>query len=102
MTRAHYHLNLNLDDPNEREAWHILQSKRHGSRTTFLVEAILQQDRQKQLEERLRAIIREELAQAHLAPSAGASAVAASKEELEVKKIPRKTIDFLQSLAYGK
>ncbi len=42
MARAHYHLNLNLDDPNKREAWHILQSKRRGSRTTFLVEAILQ------------------------------------------------------------
>ena len=64
MTRAHYHLNLNLDDPNEREAWHILQSKRHGSRTTFLVEAILQQGRQKQAEERLRAVIRAELGDA--------------------------------------
>ena len=102
MARAHYHLNLNLDEPNEREAWHILQSKRHGSRATFLVEAILQHDRQKQLEERLRTIIREELAQAHLAPPVGASAVAASKEEQEVKKVPRNAIDFLQSLANGK
>ena len=102
MARAHYHLNLNLNEHNEREAWRILQSKRHGSRTAFLVEAILQQDRQKQLEERLRAIIREALAQAHWAPSVGASAVAASKEEQEVKKVPRKTIDFLQSLANGK
>lgn len=102
MARAHYHLNLNLDEPNEREAWRILQSKRHGSRTTFLVEAILQQDKQKQLEERLRAIIREELAQAHLAPSVGVSAVATSKKEQEEKKVPRKTIDFLQSLAIDK
>lgn len=102
MARAHYHLNLNLDDPNEREAWHILQSKRHGSRTTFLVEAILQHDRHKQLEVQLRAIIREELAQAHLAPPVGVSAVAAANEEQVVKKAPRKTIEFLQSLANGK
>ena len=43
MARAHYHLNLNVDDPNEREVWCILQSKRHGSRATFLVEVILRQ-----------------------------------------------------------
>ena len=39
MARTHYHLNLNLDDPNEREAWHILQSKRHGCRLCHRVRA---------------------------------------------------------------
>ena len=43
MTRAHYHLNLNLDDPNEREVWCILQSECHSSCAAFLMEAILRQ-----------------------------------------------------------
>ncbi len=60
MAKTYYHLKLNLGESNEREAWRILQSKRHTSRTTFLVETLSQPCRRKQKEDWLQTLLRAE------------------------------------------
>lgn len=81
-------MNLNLENPKHRKAWELLQSKRYGERTDFLVDAVLRME-QEDLEAKLRKVVKEELSHVEFA---------ASTEKKQPKSAPQAALDFLTSL----
>ena len=97
MKRAHYHLNLNLEDPRQRRAWETLQSKKKGERIGFITDAILRGDTDAPWEETLRRILREELAQIEFAAEKPPTPKGDGKNRKQAG-IPQSALDFLSSL----
>ena len=61
MKRPQYVFRPNLNDPQHRRAWELLQQMPSARRKEFLVQAILAAEQTDRLEESIRKVVREEL-----------------------------------------
>lgn len=90
MKRPQYVFRPALSNPDHRKAWERLQSIPQGQRKDFLVRVILAEEQRATLEQILRDVIREELAQG--------SVIQKSTKPTAEKEVPKQTLDFLASL----
>ena len=67
MKRPQYVFRPNLNDPQHRRAWALLQQMPSARRKEFLVQAILAAKQTDRLEESIRKVVREELQTASIA-----------------------------------
>ena len=61
VKRPVFSFRLNLDNPDHKKAWEILQSVPDGQKSSYLVQVILKDQENNQLEKSIRQAIREEL-----------------------------------------
>ena len=61
MKRPQYVFRPNLNDPQHRRAWELLQQMPSARRKEFLVQAILAAEQTDRLEKSIRKVVREEL-----------------------------------------
>jgi phytoene/squalene synthetase len=61
MKRSQYVFRPNLNEPQHRRAWELLQQMPSARRKEFLVQAILAAEQTDRLEESIRKVVREEL-----------------------------------------
>ena len=61
MKRLQYVFRPNLNEPQHRRAWALLQQMPSAKRKEFLVQAILATEQTDRLEESIRKVVREEL-----------------------------------------
>ena len=67
MKRPQYVFRPNLNEPQHRRAWALLQQVPSARRKEFLVQAILAAEQTDRLEESIRKVVREELQTASIA-----------------------------------
>lgn len=67
MKRPQYVFRPNLNDPQHRRAWALLQQMPSARRKEFLVQSILAAEQTDRLEESIRKVVREELQTASIA-----------------------------------
>ncbi len=90
MKRPQYVFRPNLNDPQHRRAWELLQQMPSARRKEFLVQAILAAEQTDRLEESIRKVVREELQVATL--------TGAIPRTRATDIIPPSAISFLASL----
>ena len=90
MKRPQYVFRPNLNDPQHRRAWELLQQMPSARRKEFLVQAILAAEQTDRLEESIRKVVREEL---QVATLTGAIPRTRARDI-----IPPSAINFLASL----
>ena len=90
MKRPQYVFRPNLNDPQHRRAWALLQQVPSVRRKEFLVQAILAAEQADRLEESIRRVVREELQAVTLTE--------AIPRTQATDIIPATAIDFLASL----
>ena len=90
MKRPQYVFRTNLNDPQHRRAWELLQQMPSARRKEFLVQAILAAEQTDRLEESIRKVVREELQVATL--------TGAIPRTRATDIIPPSAISFLASL----
>ena len=90
MKRPQYVFRPNLNDPQHRRAWELLQQMPSARRKEFLVQAILATEQADRLEKSIRKVVRAELQAASIA-----TAVPSPPSE---NAIPDSALDFLNSL----
>ena len=90
MKRPQYVFRPNLNDPQHRRAWALLQQVPPAKRKEFLVQAILATEQTDRLEKSIRKVVRAELQAASITTSV-------SSQPLE-NAIPDSALDFLNSL----
>ena len=86
VKRPVFSFRLNLDNPDHKKAWEILQSVPDGQKSSYLVQVILKDQENNQLEKSIRQAIREELAGVSISGSG------------EKEEIPSQMLDFLSGL----
>ena len=89
MKQPQYVFRPNPNDPQQRQAWDILEQIPSGQRKAFLVQAILATEQDDRLEKIIRKALQEELRQLDLA---------AVPRERPAEPVPPAAIDFLSSL----
>ena len=89
MKQPQYVFRPNLNDPQQRQAWTILEQIPSGQRKAFLVQAILATEQDDRLERVIRKVMQEELQQLDLA---------AVPRERPAEPVPPAALDFLSSL----
>ena len=90
MKRPQYVFRPNLNEPQHRRAWALLQQVPPAKRKEFLVQSILAAEQTDRLEESIRKVVREELQAVNLA--------AAIPSQSPKDVIPNSALDFLNSL----
>ena len=90
MKRPQYVFRPNLNDPQHRRAWVLLQQMPSARRKEFLVQAILAAEQTDRLEESIRKVVREELQAVNIT-----NAVPSPPSE---NAIPDSALNFLNSL----
>ena len=90
MKRPQYVFRPNLNEPQHRRAWALLQQVPSARRKEFLVQAILATEQADRLEKSIRKVVRAELQAASIA-----TAVPSPPSE---NAIPDSALDFLNSL----
>lgn len=90
MKRPQYVFRPNLNDPQHRRAWELLQQVPSARRKEFLVQAILATEQTDRLEESIRKVVRAELQAASITTS-----VSSQPPE---NAIPDSALDFLNTL----
>ena len=90
MKRPQYVFRPNLNDPQHRRAWALLQQTPSARRKEFLVQAILATEQTDRLEKSIRKVVREELQAVNLT-----NAVPSPPPE---DVIPVAALSFLDSL----
>ena len=90
MKRPQYVFRPNLNEPQHRRAWALLQQMPPAKRKEFLVQSILAADQADRLEKSIRKVVREELQAVNIT-----SAVPSSPPD---DTIPTAAISFLDSL----
>lgn len=89
MKQPQYVFRPNMNDPQQRQAWTILEQIPSGQRKVFLVQAILATEQDNRLEKTIRKVMQEELQQLDLA---------AVPRERPAEPVPPAALDFLSSL----
>ena len=89
MKQPQYVFRPNLNDPQQRHAWAILEQIPSGQRKAFLTRAILATEQDDRLEKIIRRVMQEELQQLDLADV---------PREQSIEPVPPAAIDFLSSL----
>ena len=90
MKRPQYVFRPNLNDPQHRRAWALLQQVPPAKRKEFLVQSILAAEQTDRLEKSIRKVVREELQAVNLA--------AAIPSQSPKDVIPDSALNFLNSL----
>ena len=90
VKRPVFSFRLNLDNPDHKRAWEILQHVQDGLKSSDLVQVILKEPENNQMDKSTRQAIREELAGVSIS---GAGESVSKKEE-----IPSQMLDFLSGL----
>ena len=90
MKRPQYVFRPNLNDPQHRRAWELLQQMPSARRKEFLVQAILAAEQTDRLEKSIRKVVREELQTASIA-----TAVPSLPPDVA---IPDSALNFLSTL----
>ena len=90
MKRPQYVFRPNLNEPQHRRAWELLQQMPSARRKEFLVQAILAAEQTDRLEESIRKVVLEELQVVNI-PGAVPS-------PLSENAIPDSALDLLNSL----
>ena len=90
MKRPQYVFRPNLNDPQHRRAWVLLQQMPSARRKEFLVQSILAAEQTDRLEKSIRKVVREELQAVNLA--------AAIPSQSPKDVIPDSALNFLNSL----
>lgn len=90
MKRPQYVFRPNLNEPQHRRAWALLQQVPSVRRKEFLVQAILATEQTDRLEESIRKVVREELQTASIA-----TAVPSPPSD---DAIPDSALNFLSTL----
>ena len=90
MKRPQYVFRPNLNEPQHRRAWELLQQMPSARRKEFLVQAILAAEQTDRLEESIRKVVLEELQVVNI--------TGAVPSPLSENAIPASALDFLNSL----
>lgn len=90
MKRPQYVFRPNLNDPQHRRAWELLQQMPSVRRKEFLVQSILAAEQTDRLEKSIRKVVREELQATSITTSVSSQPPA--------NAIPDSALDFLNSL----
>ena len=90
MKRPQYVFRPNLNEPQHRRAWALLQQVPPAKRKEFLVQSILAAEQTDRLEKSIRKVVREELQAASITTSVSSQPPA--------NAIPDSALDFLNSL----
>ena len=90
VKRPVFSFRLNLDNPDHKKAWEILQSVPDGQKSSYLVQVILKDQENNQLEKSIGQAIREELA--------GVSISGSGERVSKKEEIPSQMLDFLSGL----
>jgi len=90
MKRPQYVFRPNLNEPQHRRAWELLQQMPSARRKKFLVQAILAAEQTDRLEESIRKVVLEELQVVNI--------TGAVPSPLSENAIPDSALDFLNSL----
>ena len=90
MKRPQYVFRPNLNDPQHRRAWELLQQMPSARRKEFLVQSILAAEQTDRLEKSIRKVVREELQAVNIT-----GAVPSPPPE---NAIPNSALDFLSTL----
>ena len=90
MKRPQYVFRPNLNEPQHRRAWELLQQMPSARRKEFLVQAILAAEQTDRLEKSIRKVVQEELQAVSITTS-----VSSQPPE---NAIPDSALDFLNSL----
>ena len=90
MKRPQYVFRPNLNDPQHRRAWVLLQQMPPAKRKEFLVQSILAAEQTDRLEKSIRKVVREELQAVNI--------TSAVPSPLPKNAIPGTALDFLNSL----
>ena len=90
MKRPQYVFRPNLNDPQHRRAWELLQQMPSSRRKEFLVQSILAAEQTDRLEKSIRKVVREELQAGNI--------TGAVPSPLSENAIPDSALDFLNSL----
>ena len=89
MKQPQYVFRPNLNDPQQRQAWAILEQISSGQRKAFLTRAILATEQDDRLEKIIRKVMQEELQHLDLADV---------PREHPTEPVPAAALDFLSSL----
>ena len=90
MKRPQYVFRPNLNDPQHRRAWALLQQMLPAKRKEFLVQSILAAEQTNRLEKSIRKVVREELQAVNIT----APILSQPQEDI----IPDSALDFLSTL----
>ena len=90
MKRPQYVFRPNLNDPQHRRAWELLQQMPSVRRKEFLVQSILAAEQTDRLEKSIRKVVREELQAVNITNAVPSPPPA--------NAIPDTALDFLNSL----
>ena len=90
MKRSQYVFRPNLNEPQHRRAWALLQQVPPAKRKEFLVQSILAAEQTDRLEKSIRKVVREELQAVNITN--------AVPSPLPENAIPDSALDFLNSL----
>ena len=90
MKRPQYVFRPNLNDPQHRRAWALLQQMPSAKRKEFLVQSILAAEQADRLEKSIRKVVRAELQAVSITTSVSSQPLA--------NAIPDSALDFLNSL----
>ena len=90
MKRSQYVFRPNLNEPQHRRAWALLQQVPPAKRKEFLVQSILAAEQTDRLEKSIRKVVREELQAVSITTSVSS--------QLPENAIPDSALDFLNSL----
>ena len=90
MKRPQYVFRPNLNEPQHRRAWALLQQMPPAKRKVFLVQSILAAEQTNRLEKSIRKVVREELQAVNI--------TSAVPSQLPKNAIPDSALDFLNSL----
>ena len=90
MKRPQYVFRPNLNEPQHRRAWALLQQVPPAKRKKFLVQSILAAEQTDRLEKSIRKVVREELQAVNLA--------AAIPSQSPKDVIPDSALNYLNSL----
>ena len=90
MKRPQYVFRPNLNDPQHRRAWELLQQMPSARRKEFLMQSILAAEQTDRLEKSIRKVVREELQAVNI--------TGAVSSPLSENAMPDSALDFLNSL----
>ena len=90
MKRPQYVFRPNLNEPQHRRAWELLQQMPSARRKEFLVQAILAAEQTNRLEKSIRKVVLEELQVVNI--------TGAVPSPLSENAIPDSALDFLSTL----
>ena len=93
MTRPVYSFRPNLKNPEHKKAWEKFQSVPEGQKNQYLVQAILEKENQKWMEEIIQKTIKESVRELNICGSAEQSGTNPPSAD-----IPDQMMDFLSQM----